>query len=106
MDDRLGFTALAIFSLGCVCDHLTTAYGLTLPNVTELNMNVLILLGYGVWHLVEFLVIAAGIGSGFLAVRSKSGVIPRLSMMILFSGGLIRFYAGLHNLIIIINILS
>jgi len=71
----------------------------------ELNVNVLLLMGYGVWHFVEFIVIAAGIGSGFLAA-GKSGAIPRLSMMALLSGGLIRFFAGLHNLTIILSTLS
>jgi len=77
-----------------------------LQGITELNLNVLLLGGYGVWHYIELLVIAAGIGSGFLAVRSELGEITKLSMIVLLSGGIIRFYAGLHNLTIILNILS
>lgn len=106
MDNRLEFTAMAIFLLGCLCDHLTTAYGLTLQGMTELNSNVLLLVRYDVWHFFELLVIATGIGLGFLAVRSKLGEITKLSMMVLLSGGIIRFYAGLHNLTIILNTLS
>lgn len=106
MENRLVFVAMAIFSLGCLCDHLTTAYGLTLPNIAELNMNILLLMGCGIWHFVESLVVASGIGSGFLAVRSKSVPILRASMIALFSGGLIRFYAGLHNLTIMFSTIS
>lgn len=106
MENRLEFTAITIFLSGCLCDHLTTAYGLTMQGITELNLNVLLLVGYGVWHYIEFLVIAAGIGSCLLAIRSKSDEIIKLSTIALLSGGIIRFYAGLHNLTLILNILS
>ena len=106
MVKKLGFAAIAIFTLGCVCDHFTTAYGLTLPNIMELNENVLFLMGYGVWHIFEFLVMVVGIGSGIIIIKLKSCAITKLSTIALVSGGLIRFGAGLQNLTVIINSLT
>ena len=106
MDKRLALIAMAIFSLGCVCDHLTTAYGLTLPNITELNNSVVLLNEYGVWHVIELLVIATGLCSGLFIIRLKPCAITKLSTIALMSGGFIRFSAGLQNLTTILNTLT
>lgn len=96
----------AFFSFSCVFDHITTFYGLFIPNVSEINVIVLFLMGYGIWHLIEIVIIMAGIGSGCLAFISKSDVILKLSTISLMSCGLIRFSAGIQNLTIILNVLT
>jgi len=95
-----------IFVLGSIFDHLTTAYGLMLPNIHELNMNVLFLMGHGLWHIAEILIIMAGVGSGYLALKSESNVVVNLSTFMLMSGGLFRFYASIQNLTIILNVIT
>ena len=98
--------SMMLFASGCIFDHLTTAYGLTLPTVTEMNKIVLPLIGYGVWHIIEILIIVAGTCSGFIAVRLKSNLTRNLSMIALTMVGLIRLYAGTQNLTIIFKILT
>lgn len=100
---KLVLLGTTFFALSCIFDHITTVYGLFLPNVSEMNVNVLFLMGCGVWHLVEILIIAAGISSSYLALNSRSTAILRVSTIALLSGGFIRFFAGLHNLTIILN---
>ena len=94
------------FALSCLFDHVTTFYGLLLPNVTEMNGCVLLLMGFGIWHLIESMVIMAGIGSGCLASMSKSDPVLKLSTVALMSGGLVRFSAGIQNITIILNALT
>jgi len=105
-DKRIVLIAMAIFSLGCICDHLTTAYGLTLPNIMELNMNVILLKENGVWHVIELLVIATGLCSGIFIIRLKPCAITKLSTIALLSGGFIRFGVGLQNLTTILSTLT
>ena len=102
----LELAAMVIFVVGCICDHLTTAYGLMLPNIHELNMNVLFLMGHGLWHIAEILIIMAGVGSGYLALKSESNLVVNLSTFMLMSGGLFRFYASIQNLTIILNVIT
>ena len=94
------------FTFSCVFDHITTLYGLLLPNVTEMNAHVLLLMGFGIWHLIETMIIIAGISSGCLASISKSDPILKLSTIALMSGGLVRFSAGIQNIAIILNALT
>ena len=94
------------FALSCLFDHVTTLYGLLLPNVTEINGYVLLLMGYGIWHLIESMIIIAGISSGCLASMSKSDPVLKLSTIALMSGGLVRFSAGIQNIAIILNALT
>ncbi|KON31243.1 hypothetical protein AC482_01465 [miscellaneous Crenarchaeota group-15 archaeon DG-45] len=101
----LWLAAMAVFVLGCVFDHLTTAYGLMLPDICELNMNVLFLMRRGLWHLSEMLVIMAGAGSGYLALKSRSNMTVNLSSLMLISAGLFRFYASMQNLSLILNVM-
>ncbi len=102
-DNRLEVTALAVFTLGCIFDHFTTAYGLTQPNIMETNINVLFLIENNLWHLLETLVVAAGVISGMLIVRGESGSIMRYLIIAQFVVGLIRLYAGFHNISVIFN---
>lgn len=94
------------FSLGCVFDHVTTVYGTSLPVLTEKNPAVLFLMGYGVWHEVETLIISIGIFCGLLVVRTKSNTVINRSMKTLMMAGLIRFCVGFQNLAVIAKALS
>lgn len=102
---KIEIAAVLIFVLGCSYDHLTTAYGLMLPNIIETNAVVVFLMRYGIWHLVEIIIITAGIGLGYVAFSSKADEILYLSSIALTSGGLVRLFAGIQNLTIILNII-
>ena len=103
MDNKIEVTALTIFTLGCILDHFTTAYGLTQSNIMETNINVLFLLENNLWHLLETLIVASGVISGILIFRGESNSIMRLLVMAQFVIGLTRLYAGFHNITVIIN---
>ena len=103
LDNRLEVTSLAIFTLGCIFDHLTTAYGLAQLNIVETNINVLFLIENNLWHLLETLVVAAGIISGILIVRGESNSTMRYLIIAQFIVGLTRLYAGFHNISVIFN---
>ena len=94
-----------IFSVGCLLDHITTAYGLTIPGVVETNPFVLRMINYGVWHFFEFLILVSGIFFGFNLGSLKSGASKFLFIVALNAVGLCRFLAGLYNLEIIFRIL-
>ena len=97
---------MTVFTSGCIVDHITTFYGLSLPTIVEVNPVVLMLIGSGVWHVVEVLIIAAGIFSGLVASSSKSRILIAFSMISLAMVGLVRLYAGIHNIVLISNIAS
>lgn len=101
---RFEVVAIAIFTFGCLLDHVTTAYGLTLPNVAELNVNVLLLSECDIWHIVEILIIAAGIVSGVLLFRGDLSFRQRSPVTALLIVGFIRFVAGVHNITVILNV--
>ena len=103
LDNGLEVTALAVFTFGCIFDHLTTAYGLTQPNIMETNINVLFLIENNLWHLLETLVVAAGVLSGILIVRGESNSIMRYLIIAQFVVGITRLYAGFHNISVIFN---
>jgi hypothetical protein len=95
--------SMIVFASGCLLDHLTTGYGLSLPYISEMNPSVLFLIESGIWHVVEVLLISSGICSGYFTILSKSDGLIGASTIGLFSGGLFRLFAGLHNLNLIIN---
>ena len=97
---------MMVFTTGCVVDHVTTFYGLFLPTIVEVNPVVLLLIGSGVWHIAEILIIASGTCSGLLVSGSKSKTVIRFSMMALATVGLVRLYAGFHNLVLVSNVVS
>lgn len=94
-----------IFSVGCLLDHITTAYGLTIPGIVETNPFVLRMINYGVWHFFEFLILISGIFFGFNLASLKSGASKFFFIFALNAVGLCRFLAGLNNLEIIFRIL-
>jgi len=98
--------AIIVFASGGLLDHLTTGYGLSLPYLSEMNPAVLLLVEWGIWHVVELLIIAAGVCSGYLIILSKSYGLICASTIGLLSGGLLRLYVGLQNLTLIINALT
>ncbi len=102
---KAALTVVLVFSIGCVLDHLTTGYGLNLPEVNELNPFVEQLIGYGVWHTVEALVIILGLLSGYLMVDLPSIELFSIPASFLTSVGFIRLIVALNNLYVVICIL-
>jgi hypothetical protein len=96
--------SMMVFTVGCIVDHVTTYYGLTLPTVEEINPVVLLMIGSGIWNLVEIVLIIAGNGSGLAVSGSKSKMMITFSMTSLLIVGIVRLYAGFHNMILIFNI--
>ena len=70
--NKTALLGIVVFSFGCFFDHLTTAYGLTLPHIIERNPIVLTVIGFGIWHIFEILIMGTGILTGLIASRSKS----------------------------------
>ena len=97
--------SMIVFTFGCILDHVTTFYGLSIPNVEEINPVVLLLIGSGIWSLVEIILIAAVNGSSLVTFGSKSEIIITFSITALLTVGIIRLYAGFHNMMIISNAL-
>jgi len=97
--------SMTVFTAGCIVDHVTTGYGLSLPSVYEINPVVLLLIGSGIWNLVEIMLIAAGNVSGFVISGLKSKIMITCSIKALLMVGIVRLYAGFHNMMIIFNIL-
>jgi len=100
------FLAVFFFTSACIFDHLTTVYGMGMPTLTERNPAVLFLVGCGLWHLAEMLLIAVGAFTGLFMVRLKSSEATRLSMKAFTAAGLVRLCVGLQNLVIITNALG
>ncbi len=96
--------SMTVFTVGCTVDHVTTYYGLSIPTVKEINPVVLLLIGSGLWNLVEIILIAAGNGSGLVISGSKSKIMITCSITALLTAGIIRLSAGFHNMMIIFNI--
>jgi len=97
---------IIVFALGCILDHATTYYGLSLLTFIESNSIVRLLIEYDVWHLIEILILISGVSSCLIASSSKSRFTLLFSMATLMTVGLIRLYAGIHNLILITNVLT
>ena len=87
-------------------DHVTTSYGLTLPNVTELNQLVLMMILSGSWNLVEVSLLIIGNVCGFFVSGSKSEIMGVFSMTLLLLVGFVRLFAGFHNMIVIFNVIN
>ena len=96
--------AMMVFTAGSLVDHVTTSYGLTLPNVEELNPLVLMMIGSGSWLLVETSILIIGNVYGFFVSGSKSEIMVVFSMTSLLVVGIVRIFAGFHNMMIIFNV--
>ena len=102
---RAKLLSITFFTASCIVDHMTTLYGLSLPNVKEINPVVLLLIGSGIWNLVDFIFVAAVNGSGLVIFGSKSKILIELSITALLIFGIIRLCAGVNNLVVIFNTL-
>ena len=102
----LGSLGVAIFVVGCIVDHMTTMYGLNLYGIIETNILVRSLIELNLWHYVDFMLIIVCIVFFLVSMRFDSNGVSLLPS-ILFSGvGLIRFFAGVHNITIILDVLK
>jgi hypothetical protein len=106
MNKKTALLAVFFFSLACIFDHLTTVYGMGMPTLSERNPAVLFLMGCGLWHLAEILLIGVGTFAGLFMVRLKSSEVIKLSMKAFTAAGLVRFCVGLQNLVVIANALG
>ena len=95
---------MMVFTAGCIVDHGTTYYGLTLPNVEELNQLVVMMIGSGIWNLVDFSILIIGNVYGFFVSGSKSEIMAVFSMTLLLVVGIVRLFAGFHNMMVIFNV--
>ena len=96
--------AMMVFTAGCIVDHVTTYYGLTLPNVVELNPLVLLMIGSSAWNLIEVSILIIGNVCGFFVSGSKSKIMGVFSITLLLLVGIVRLSAGFHNMIVIFNV--
>jgi len=64
----------------------------------------LLLIGSGIWNLVEIILIAAGNVSGLVISGSKSKIMTTCSITALLTAGIVRLSAGFHNMVIIFNV--
>ncbi len=104
--DRLKICIVAFFAMGCLFDHLTTSYGLTLSTFVETNPIVTSLVEQGIWHVIEILTITAGVCYGLYSLCSTKGGAAALSLRVLTFAGLIRFFAGFQNLSVILQVMG
>lgn len=107
LNDNIGkaeLLAMILFTSGCIVDHVTTYYGVSLPTVEEANPVVLFMIGAGVWHVVEILIILLGTTSGFILSSTRSRGMVTMSILALMVVGLVRLYAGIHNIVLISNV--
>ena len=107
LNDNIGkaeLLAMILFTSGCIVDHITTYYGVSLPTVKETNPVVLFMIGAGVWHVVEILIILLGTTSGFILSGTKSRNLVTMLVFTLMTVGIVRLYAGVHNIVLISNI--
>ena len=95
--------SILIFSLGCILDHITTAIGLTINNISEMNQIVIKLVEIGAWNAVDIFVVVVCIVLSFSILRSNSNFLQRYTIIALFSSGILRFSAGFHNLNVILK---
>ena len=106
-NDNIGkaeLLAMIVFTSGCIVDHITTYYGLSMPTIKEANPVVLLMIGAGIWNVVEILIIAMGTTSGFILSNTKSRRMVMISILTLIVVGLVRIYAGVHNIVLITNV--
>jgi hypothetical protein len=107
LNDNVGkaeLLAMIIFTSGCIVDHITTYYGLSMPTIKEANPVVLLMIGTGIWNVVEILIIAMGTTSGLILSSTKSRWMVTMSIFALMGVGLVRLYAGVHNIVLITNV--
>ncbi len=100
---ELAILTVLVFSLGCILDHLTTVYGVTLSNIAESNPVVLRLMEFGVWSMTEALVILMGTILGVTIGRAEESKLKGFSMTVLATVGFTRFIAAFNNLALIIK---
>jgi len=84
---------------------VTTTYGITLPTVHEMNPNVRYLIESGFWHGIDLFIISSGVYLVAMATVSKSNAVIVLTARLLSTMGVVRFYAGFHNLYTILQAL-
>lgn len=103
--NKLIILTVLVFSAGCAFDHLTTLYGISLPNITEANPVVLQLMELGIWPATELFIILAGAVCGVIISRMESSKLNDFSLNVLAVVGLSRFFAAFNNLFVIVNAL-
>jgi hypothetical protein len=103
--NKLMILAVLVFSAGCAFDHLTTLYGISLPNITEANPVVLQLMELGIWPVTELFIILAGMICGVIISGMESSKLNDFSLNVLAVVGLSRFFAAFNNLFVIVNAL-
>jgi hypothetical protein len=107
LNDNIGraeLLAMILFTSGCIVDHVSTHYGLSLPTVEEANPVVLFMIGTGIWNAVEIMIIVMGNSSGFILSGTKSRNLVTMFVFTLMAVGIVRLYAGVHNIVLISNI--
>ncbi len=103
---KVELLAMMIFTTGLIVDHITTYYGLLVPSIEESNPLVLFMIGAGIWNAVDILILMIGNGSGFILSGAKSRGIMTMLIVTLMAAGLVRLIAGVHNIMLISNIVS
>ncbi len=103
---KVELLAMMIFTTGCIVDHITTSYGLLVPTIEEANPVVLFMIGAGIWNAVDILILMIGNGLGFILSGAKSRGIMTMLIVTLMAAGLVRLIAGVHNIMLISNIVS
>lgn len=93
------------FVFSCTLDHMTTAYGIAIPTIHETNPNVRYLIESGFWHGVELFTVFFGVCLVAMAIVSRSNTIMDLTIRLLSTTGVVRFFAGFHNLFTILQAL-
>lgn len=103
--NKLAILTVLVFSAGCTFDHLTTVYGISLPNVSEANPVVLQLMDIGIWPMTELFIILAGAVCGVIIGGMESNKLNDFSLNLLAVVGLSRFFVAFNNLFVIVNAL-
>ena len=103
--NMLTVLAVVAFYFGCLFDHLTTLYGVSLPTISEVNPVVLRLMEVGIWFEVEIVVILMGILYGIVISSMKPSKLNALSANALTAVGLTRALVAFSNFTLIINAL-
>ncbi|MGQ9679146.1 MAG: hypothetical protein ACUVV4_00010 [Candidatus Bathyarchaeia archaeon] len=106
MKKRLIWLSSSIFSIGCLLDHFTTAYGLEVEGIHELNSIVITLQEHGLWEISEFLVVSLGLFSVLLSSKNEAAPLIKTSLFLLMVTGFIRLVVGFQNIMIILNALT
>lgn len=96
--------AMMLFTTGCVVDHITTYYGLSLPTIEEANPVVLFMIGTGIWNAVEIMIIAMGNSTGLILSSTRSRKLASMLVFTLMTVGIVRLCAGVHNIVLITNV--